>query len=119
VLRTCRQCQIPTFLVRTKTDQSIRNVRRDNGYASDGEDETYRYSSSFVRAEKEAREQYIRETRANVKDNLERATLLDQRLYLVSSSTLLKVVKGTPSANVIDESLLRRDVLTIQPKVKV
>jgi hypothetical protein len=54
-----------------------------------------------------------------VQDNLERAMLLDQRVYIVSSSALMKLVKGTaPSSRMIDEESLRHDVLTIQPKVQ-
>lgn len=119
VLRTCRKCEIPTLLIRTKSDQSIRNIRRDNGYLTDVDDDSYRRSHSFIHAERDAREQYIHETRETVQDNLERAMLLDQRVYIVSSSALMKLVKGTaPSSRMIDEESLRHDVLTIQPKVQ-
>ena len=82
ILKTCKACSIPTFIVRSKSDQYIRNIRRDDGYETDEDGR----STAFRRAEAEAREKFINGTRATVKDNLERAGLRSQPVYIVSKT---------------------------------
>ncbi|KAF9463903.1 interferon-inducible GTPase-domain-containing protein [Collybia nuda] len=92
LLKTCRNCSIPTFIVRSKSDQYIRNIRRDSGYETDPEDNQSRFTPGFVRAEEKARDKFINETTADVKKNLEAAGLRPKRVYLVSRSVMMKVV---------------------------
>ncbi|KAI6097563.1 hypothetical protein F5141DRAFT_1067217 [Pisolithus sp. B1] len=75
ILANSRRFQIPTFIVRSKSDQHIFNLMKDMGYDPDEEDADNR--EQFYRV---AREQYVSETRQSVKDNLAEANLPDQRV---------------------------------------
>ncbi|KAG1805675.1 interferon-inducible GTPase-domain-containing protein [Suillus subaureus] len=67
-----RRFKIPTYIVRSKADQHIRNLMKDKGYDSDhDEDRKLHYHN--------ARQQFIQETRQSVKDNLENANIPDAR----------------------------------------
>ncbi|KAG6331108.1 hypothetical protein ID866_7979 [Astraeus odoratus] len=100
ILTNCARFNIPAYIVRSKADQHIRNMSRDMGYDSDDEDQG---KSTRVRLRKEARQKFIKETRESVKSNLEKANLPDQRVYIVSKSTLLRIVKGKTPSDVTDE----------------
>ncbi|KAF9463904.1 hypothetical protein BDZ94DRAFT_1257721 [Collybia nuda] len=95
LLEICRNCGIPTSIVRSKSDQYIRNIRRDSGYDSDPVGYLSRFTPSFVRAEENARDKFINETIANVKKDLETTGLWPKRVYFVSRSAMMK---GRPRA---------------------
>lgn len=104
ILTNCRRFQIPTFIVRSKADQHIRNLMGEMGYDSDDEAETKEGMY------KTAREQFINETRRGVKGNLLEAQLPDQQVYIVSHKVLLGIVRDKSPKRTIDELELLRDL---------
>lgn len=109
ILLNCRRFKIPTYIVRSKADQHIRNIVKEMGYESDDEDADRSQRSTLYMA---AREQLVDETRRNVKANLAEAKLPDQKVYVVSSSCLRAVAKGEQPSRVIDEIQLLSDLYT-------
>ncbi|KAJ8588178.1 P-loop containing nucleoside triphosphate hydrolase protein [Rhizopogon salebrosus TDB-379] len=109
ILLNCRRFQIPTYVVRSKADQHIRNIMKEMGYDSDDDsiDRTQRAAMYTT-----AREQFINETRRNVKANLADANLPDQKVYVVSGGCLRAVAKSQQPARVIDENHLLNDLYT-------
>ncbi|KIJ09121.1 hypothetical protein PAXINDRAFT_87918 [Paxillus involutus ATCC 200175] len=109
-LVNCKHFGIPTYIVRSKSDTYIRNIMLEMGYDSDDDDGDHTLRKTLYA---EAREEYIVETRANIKQNLKDANLPDQRVYMVSNSVLLSVVKNhNLSPQIIDELELMRDLLS-------
>ncbi|KIJ09120.1 hypothetical protein PAXINDRAFT_26335, partial [Paxillus involutus ATCC 200175] len=110
ILMNCKRFGIPTYIVRSKSDAHIRNIMRERGYDSDDDDgDRTRRTTLYA----EAREEYIAETRANIKQNLEDANLPDQKVYMVSNAVLLSIVKNhNLSPKIIDELELMRDLLS-------
>ncbi|KAN0097012.1 Interferon-inducible GTPase (IIGP) domain containing protein [Tylopilus felleus] len=104
ILTNCRRFHIPTFIVRSKADQHIRNIMQEMGYDSDNEAET---KEGMYKA---AREQFIAETHRTVKRNLVDAQLPEQRVYIVSHKTLLGIVRDKSPKKTIDELDLLRDL---------
>ncbi|KAG9317834.1 P-loop containing nucleoside triphosphate hydrolase protein [Chiua virens] len=110
ILMNARRFNIPTYIVRSKADQHIRNVMMmDMGYDSerDGEEDAERRNQLY----KAAKKQFIEKTRENVKSNLEVANLPNQRVYIVSSNTLLHAVLNEMPNNAIDEVDLLNNLL--------
>jgi len=104
ILKNCRRFKIPTFIVRSKADQHIRNLMQEMGYDSDAEAET---KEGMYKA---ARDQLITETRRSTKENLAGAQLPDQRVYIISYKTLLAIVRDKSPKKTIDELELLRDL---------
>lgn len=104
ILANCRRFKIPTFIVRSKADQHIRNLMEEMGYDSDNEAET---KEEMYKA---GREQFINETRRSVRENLSEAQLPDQRVYMVSHRVLLGIVRDKSPKRTIDELDLLRDL---------
>ncbi|KAF8416783.1 hypothetical protein L210DRAFT_3616150 [Boletus edulis BED1] len=104
ILMNCRRYPIPTFIVRSKADQHIRNLMKEMGYDSDDEGQT------TERMYKAAREQFIAETHRSVKENLQEAQLPDQRVYIVSHKSVLGIVRDKTPKRTIDELELLRDL---------
>ena len=109
ILRNAARFDIPTYIVRSKALQHIRNLAVDMPGEDDDEDEDDAGSSPA--ALQRAREAYIRETRVSIAQNLEAAKLPQQRVYLVDKDTLVKVVKDKPVKDPIDELELLHDLL--------
>lgn len=108
ILRNCSRFQIPSYIVRSKSDQHIRNTMHDMGYESDDDgDDKDRCTKLFTAA----RDRYIMETRRSVELSLQHADLPSQRVYIVSNHTLLSIVKGKMPKRVIDELELLTDLL--------
>ncbi|EPS98976.1 hypothetical protein FOMPIDRAFT_1103069, partial [Fomitopsis schrenkii] len=103
ILRNCAACKIPTYIVRSKSRQHIRNVLDDKADVD--------IDDPDVRAA--AREEYIAATRAMVERNLQEAKppLPEQRAYVVDKETLTQVVNGKEPKDCIDEWLLLQDLL--------
>ena len=108
ILVNARRFNIPTYIVRSKADQHIRNVMMDMGYDSEGDDEedVERRDKLY----KAARKQFIEHTRKSVQTNLEDANLPNQRVYIVSNSTLLSIVVNKMPKKTIDEMDLLNDL---------
>jgi chemotaxis protein histidine kinase CheA len=107
ILTNCRRFKIPTYIVRSKADQHIRNIMKDRGYDSD-DDEGEVQKKRYYHA---ARQELIEQTRQSVKDNLENANIPDQKVYIVSHETMLGVVKAKRPKKVIDEIELLNDLI--------
>ncbi|KAG2147430.1 interferon-inducible GTPase-domain-containing protein [Suillus bovinus] len=107
MLVNCRRFNIPTYIVRSKSDSHIRNIIKDSGYDSDEDEDGSRRNALYS----SAREQYIAETRGTVKGNLQEANLPDQRVYIVANSTMVSTVRDQKlSEKTIDELELMRDL---------
>ena len=100
ILVNARRFNIPTYIVRSKADQHIQNLMKDMGYDEGGNEE-----------EKAARKEFIENTRKSVKTNLEEANLPDQRVYIVSNTTMLSIVTNKMPKKTIDEVDLFNDLL--------
>jgi len=110
MLINCKRFGIPSYIVRSKSDIHIRNIMLERGYNSD-DDKVDPDGRETLYAE--AREQYIADTRAYIKQNLEDANLPEQRVYMVSNSVLLSIVKNQNlPLKIIDELELMRDVFS-------
>ncbi|KAG1877448.1 interferon-inducible GTPase-domain-containing protein [Suillus subluteus] len=107
ILTNCRRFKIPTYIVRSKADQHIRNIMKDMGYDSD-DDESGDQKKKLYQA---AQQQFIQQTRQSVKDNLDNANMPDQRVYIVSNEPMLGVVKEKRPRRVIDEIELLNDLI--------
>ncbi|KAG6331110.1 hypothetical protein ID866_7981 [Astraeus odoratus] len=107
ILTNGRRFKIPTYIVRSKADQHIRNLMRDMGYDSDDDEEDPSRRSKLYKA---ARNQFIEETRRSVRSNLENANLPNQRVYIVSNDTMLGIVKEKTPKKTIDELELLTDL---------
>ena len=107
ILVNARRFNIPTYIVRSKADQHIRNVMADMGYDSDGDEDPDRRNALY----KAARKQFIEKTRKSVQVNLEDANLPNQRVYIVSNNTLLSIVLNKMPKKTIDEVELLNDLI--------
>ncbi|KAJ3999267.1 interferon-inducible GTPase-domain-containing protein [Lentinula boryana] len=121
ILENCKKFNIPAFIVRSKSDEHIKAIADEMREALDedeSEDEDDVRSKDRearrTRIDADAREEYISVTRRNVKENLQNAGLDDQqRVYLISRRTLLRIVRGKHVAptKLIDEYELIKDVM--------
>ncbi|KAG2054896.1 P-loop containing nucleoside triphosphate hydrolase protein [Suillus hirtellus] len=107
ILTNCKRFKIPTYIVRSKADQHIRNIMKDMGYDSD-DDESEDQKKKLYQA---ARQQFIQQTRQSVKENLENANMPDQRVYIVSNEPMLGVIKEKRPKKIIDEIELLNDLI--------
>ncbi|KAH7930613.1 P-loop containing nucleoside triphosphate hydrolase protein [Leucogyrophana mollusca] len=108
ILANCKRFKIPTYIVRSKSDQHIRNLMKEMGYDSDDDEE----DSKARRAQlyEAARQQFIAETRRSVTLNLEQANLPQQRIYLLCNDALLGASRGLQPKKAIDEAELLADL---------
>ncbi|KAI9456317.1 P-loop containing nucleoside triphosphate hydrolase protein [Boletus coccyginus] len=83
ILSNARRFNIPTYIVRSKADQHIRNLTTEMGYDSEADEGSERRDELY----RAARWQFIEETRSTVKMNLLDANLPNQRVYIVSNAT--------------------------------
>ena len=109
ILANARRFKIPTYIVRSKADQHIRNVMMEMGYDSDADDDEDPERRN--RLYKAAKKQFVEKTRKSVQVNLEDANTPDQRVYIVSSSTLLSLVLNKTPKKAIDEVDLLNDLI--------
>ncbi|KZT69883.1 P-loop containing nucleoside triphosphate hydrolase protein [Daedalea quercina L-15889] len=108
ILRNSARFQIPTFIVRSKSSQHIRNLADD----MDEDDEEENEEDLRLRMET-ARSRYIRDTSEIVERGLEEAGLAHQRVYIIDKNALVKVVNGRAPAGCIDEVELLQDMLDL------
>lgn len=108
VLRNCAKFNIPSYIVRSKSSEHIRNMMKDMGYDSDDEDQDRDHRANLFTA---AREKYILETESSVRVNLDEAKLPQQRVYIVDKDALSGVVKRGATKKVIHEVALVQDLL--------
>ena len=106
ILINARRFNIPTYIVRSKADQHIRNTMMEMGYDSDNEEDFERRNRLY----EAARKQFISRTRKNVQANLEDANLPNQRVYIVSNNALLSIMLSKMPKKAIDEMDLVNDL---------
>ncbi|KAF9818969.1 hypothetical protein IEO21_02383 [Rhodonia placenta] len=108
ILRNCARFKIPTYIVRSKSLQHIDNLVND---ILGDENEEEREGDGESRW-KSARDTYKAETQQNVRENLEKANLRQQVVYLVDKNTLVQITTRRPvGQRVLDEAQLVRDLL--------
>ncbi|KAE9395313.1 P-loop containing nucleoside triphosphate hydrolase protein [Gymnopus androsaceus JB14] len=107
IIRNCARFKIPSYIVRSKSNQHIRNIAIDMGYDEDEDDESAR--RVIFQA---ARDRYIKETRQSVERNLEEAKLPAQRVYIVAKDPLCSVIQLKVPRDMIDEVKLVEDLLS-------
>ncbi|KAF9038189.1 interferon-inducible GTPase-domain-containing protein [Panaeolus papilionaceus] len=96
LLRNANKCSTPSFLVRTKSDQLIKNTQAD-------------YDDEPLSNEA-AREVVVTETRQMVADNLALSELPDQTVYIISQFAMKSWVKNQDLSAVIDEKRFLEDI---------
>lgn len=82
IVRDCESFGVPSFIIRTSADTEISNCMHSNGYDS-GDDNDPQATKDLRRR---CREQVIAQTEQNVREELQKAGLPPQRVYLVSRS---------------------------------
>jgi hypothetical protein len=78
ILENCRLFGIPSFIVRSKADQHIRNTMKSNGFESGDEDDKA--------LRQHCREELVAKTRQSVERELKKAGFPSQKVYIVSCS---------------------------------
>jgi len=90
ILRCCHEMNIPTYIVRSKALQHIKNIIDDTATSADDDDDGEESGARWTKA----RAQYIEDTEQTVKNNLKAAGLDDQRVYIVDKMSTLQVALG-------------------------
>ncbi|EPS93596.1 hypothetical protein FOMPIDRAFT_8235, partial [Fomitopsis schrenkii] len=103
ILRNCERFRIPAYVVRSKARQHIRNLAQD---ITDRDSDDADGGEQSAVALAKARERYVKESRETVSRNLQAAGLPQQRVYLVDKQTLVPLVQGQGSGEVVDETEL-------------
>jgi hypothetical protein len=106
LLRDCSRFKIPTLIVRSKADMHIENLIKEQRGQQRG-------ATPTPEAYQRCRDKFVTESRQMVRDELAKAKLPDQEVYLVSSYDLREVynksldslVSNLP-AGMIDEKTL-------------
>lgn len=93
LIKQCRNLSIPTYLVRSFSDQRIDSILEDG-------------APSYA----DARAEYIRDAEENARKGLRDFQLGEQRVYLINARAMLSLVRGD-SQSIIHEAELLRDVL--------
>ena len=106
ILVNARRFNIPTYIVRSKADQHIRNLMIEMGYDSEADAGSERRDKLY----RAARWQFIEQTRNTVKANLVDTNLPDQRVYIVSNKTLLDLINKKMPKTIFDEVELLNDL---------
>ncbi|THU84145.1 P-loop containing nucleoside triphosphate hydrolase protein [Dendrothele bispora CBS 962.96] len=110
ILRNCERWKIPAFIVRSKSDYQIENIKRtlvdsiEEDELLDEDEQT----SQLETVLDVAIERYKSQTRQSVEKNLKDSGLGDREVYLVSYKALLNTVrrKNTRSDLYLDETKL-------------
>jgi len=109
ILNGCEKCNIPWYIVRSKSDAHINN-ELEAALADEEPNEEEKLA-----AYQKIRDNLISVTQQNVRDNLERASLLFKKPYLVSRGALYNLRRGKqvkdPYKLPIDDERLLSDVL--------
>lgn len=86
IIRDCRRFKIPSFIIRSKTYTQISHCMRSNGYDSDDDNDP----EATKELRRISREHAVAETPKNVKEELQKAGFLLQRVYLVLISDIFR-----------------------------
>ncbi|KAH8825657.1 hypothetical protein DL96DRAFT_1466341 [Flagelloscypha sp. PMI_526] len=101
----CQRLNIPTYVVKSHTDTAIRNMCEDDEDEIDDPDALLR-----------AKEKYKIEGKANILRNLQLFGLHDEKVYLVNSRSMLRLVNQSwvqlsSDKFAVDEAELLKDLL--------
>jgi GTP-binding protein EngB required for normal cell division len=112
ILKNAKECGIPTFFVRTKSDQIMRNMAMAE--VGEGEEDEDEWASPWQDA-RMMQERYIESSREYARTMLAEAGLDDtQPVYLVSGKGVYLTVKGNRPPNTpLDEVQLIHDLLQV------
>jgi hypothetical protein len=96
LIKQCRNLSIPTYLVRSYSDQSVNSILEDG-------------AASYA----DARTEYIRDAEENARKGLRDFQLGEQRVYLINARAMLSLIRGSGLMpdSMIHEAELLRDVL--------
>jgi hypothetical protein len=111
ILMDCARFGIPTYIVRSKSNQHIRNLMADAGYDSDDDDPDDSSQARRLEFYNSARENFISETQRTVRECLRDANLPQQRVYIVSKEGLRSIVRNANPKNVIHDIEFLYDVM--------
>ena len=119
ILKNCRDVNppIPTFIVRSKSDQQIDNLFKEELNRGDIDDEDLSSAERTRRVER-CKDELVRLTRANVERNLRQAQLdSTQMVYLVSRDLVEAIARRkeprkSQKKYTLDEKDLFQDILT-------
>jgi GTP-binding protein EngB required for normal cell division len=104
IIKNCRRFNVPCFIVRSKSDQHITNVARNElDYDSD-EDQDHKA------IKEQARRTFIEQTRQSFASIIAKENLPSQRTYIISASTMCSYINGKQKS-MIDEGDLIVDLL--------
>lgn len=92
-IRSCMEFKIPFFIVRSKADQSIKNVMSDA-------DEDYKGPFDSGEFYQKCRQSFIESSQKSVSAELDRAGLPDQVVYCVSKLALRDVYNSSLKASI-------------------
>jgi hypothetical protein len=111
LLQHCKRLNVPTFLVRSKSDQEIQSIQKQLEAADENEDEDEDEdksdgSCSPVDYYQAARNQCISTARENVRTALANARLPDKPVYLVTNEGVLLVSKYMGQTGMAMQNLL-------------
>ncbi|KAF9038191.1 interferon-inducible GTPase-domain-containing protein [Panaeolus papilionaceus] len=98
LIDNANKCSMPSFLVRTKADQLVRNAKYD-------------YDDDEPLSDDAAQKLVVTATRKMVSDNLARLRLPRQTVYIVSKFAMKKLVTSGDMSSVIDEKRILDDIL--------
>ena len=112
IIQHCERYHIPLFIVRSKADDHINNILRDQfGYDEGEEDAVEKYKKHHPAA----RQLLIDSTRKNLDKNLNKASLARRQVFIISSNSMHALMTDKwnwrNAANVIDEANLLQAVL--------
>ena len=110
IIQNCERYRIPLYVVRSKADSHIRNIKEDIQPDSDGDENE---NQEFYR---QARQIFIHSTRGDFEKNLQGAQLTKRDVFIVSSLVMRALVNKKCNSRVsnmmIDEAKLLEAVLT-------
>ncbi|KAK0240887.1 P-loop containing nucleoside triphosphate hydrolase protein [Armillaria nabsnona] len=110
ILKNCERYNIPTYIVRSKSDIHIENIIQKKMRGA-----KVKANPASAEILDEARKEYLARTKESVRLNLMKSDppIKSQRMYAVSRDTLTMVVREEPLEGVLvlDESELLRDIL--------
>ncbi|KAK7451784.1 hypothetical protein VKT23_012463 [Stygiomarasmius scandens] len=118
ILRNCARFKIPTFIVRSHSDTHLRDMQRDRTIAIEDDPRLSDEEKDFQLEKLPGLvlDEYITQTRQNVEENLNKAGLPLQEVYLVSYEGVLYTMmdrRVPKDVRLIDEQSLLDDIIKV------
>ena len=117
IVESCYRFNIPVFIVRSKADQHIDNMLKEQELEDfkPGDQEYEDIKAKYVNATKSDFDKHIRKMAESPElDAQDRQMVLNQRVYIVSSTVVRSLNSGkeVKKSRIIDEVLLAEDMLS-------